>query len=66
MISRPHKEFGIRMKFHSRNASSDKHGYVECTSYQDKNFTIHQLEHHAGTQVVPTEKDTGTQTKWYV
>ncbi|XP_066481527.1 dynein axonemal intermediate chain 3 [Tiliqua scincoides] len=64
MISRPHKEFGIRMKFHNRNASIDKHGYVECTSYQDKNFTIQQLEHHVGTQVVPQEKETGTQTKW--
>ncbi|XP_053098765.1 dynein axonemal intermediate chain 3 isoform X2 [Hemicordylus capensis] len=64
MISRPHKEFGIRIKFYNRNASTDKHGYVECTSYQDKNFTIRQLEKNIGIQVVPKEKVTGTQTKW--
>ncbi|XP_042318126.1 dynein axonemal intermediate chain 3 isoform X2 [Sceloporus undulatus] len=64
MISRPHKEFGVRIKFHKRNASTDKQGYVDCTSYQDKNFTIRQLEKHTATQVVPEEKVTGTQTKW--
>lgn len=64
MISRPHKEFGFRIKFQKRNASTDKHGYVECTSYQDKNFTIRQLERNTGTQVVPEVKETGTQTRW--
>ncbi|XP_048354037.1 dynein axonemal intermediate chain 3 isoform X3 [Sphaerodactylus townsendi] len=64
MISRPHKEFGTRIKFFDRNASSDKFGYVECTAYQDKNFTIHLLERDTGIQVVPQEKETGTQTKW--
>ncbi|XP_060088116.1 dynein axonemal intermediate chain 3 [Heteronotia binoei] len=64
MISRPHKEFGARIKFLNRNASSDKYGYVECTAYQDKNFTIRQLERDTGIQVVPQEKETGTQTKW--
>nr|XP_008112387.1 PREDICTED: WD repeat-containing protein 63 isoform X2 [Anolis carolinensis] len=64
MISRPHKEFGVRIKFHNRNASTDKQGYVECTSYQDKNFSIRQLEKHIALQVVPEEKETGTQTKW--
>ncbi|XP_020650683.3 dynein axonemal intermediate chain 3 isoform X2 [Pogona vitticeps] len=64
MISRPHKEFGVRIKFQKRNASTDKHGYVECTSYQDKFFTIRQLERNTGTQVVPEVKETGTQTRW--
>uniref|UniRef100_A0A8D0DV88 Dynein axonemal intermediate chain 3 n=1 Tax=Salvator merianae TaxID=96440 RepID=A0A8D0DV88_SALMN len=63
-ISRLHKEFGARIKFHCRNASTDKHGYVECTSYQDKHFTIRQLEKHTGTQVVPQEREAGTQTRW--
>ncbi|XP_063155938.1 dynein axonemal intermediate chain 3 [Candoia aspera] len=64
MISRPHKEFGVRVRFHNRNATAEKHAYVECMSYQDKNFTLRQLEKHVGTQVVPEEEDTGTQTKW--
>uniref|UniRef100_A0A8D2JD23 WD repeat domain 63 n=1 Tax=Varanus komodoensis TaxID=61221 RepID=A0A8D2JD23_VARKO len=64
MISRPHKEFGVPIRFHKRNASTDKQGYVECTSYQDKNFTIRQLEKHIGIQVVPKEKEMGTQTRW--
>nr|XP_056700726.1 dynein axonemal intermediate chain 3 [Euleptes europaea] len=64
MISRPQKEFGSRIKFYNRNASIDKFGYVECTAYQDKNFTIQQLERDTGIQVVPQEKETGTQTKW--
>ncbi|KAM6455292.1 dynein axonemal intermediate chain 3 [Liasis olivaceus] len=64
MISQPHKEFGVRVRFHNRNATIDKHAYVECMPYQDKNFTLRQLEKHVGTQVVPEEEDTGTQTKW--
>ncbi|KAG8132597.1 hypothetical protein E2320_010439 [Naja naja] len=64
MISRPHKEFGIRVKFQNRNATLDKHAYVDCMPYQDKNFTIRQLEKHIGVQVVPEEQNTGTQTKW--
>uniref|UniRef100_A0A670YA64 Dynein axonemal intermediate chain 3 n=1 Tax=Pseudonaja textilis TaxID=8673 RepID=A0A670YA64_PSETE len=64
MISRPHKEFGIRVKFQNRNATLDKHAYVDCMPYQDKNFTIRQLEKHIGVQVVPEEENTGTQTKW--
>uniref|UniRef100_A0A670IKF3 Dynein axonemal intermediate chain 3 n=1 Tax=Podarcis muralis TaxID=64176 RepID=A0A670IKF3_PODMU len=64
-ISRRQREFGARVKFHNRNASADpKHGYVECTSYFDKNFTIRQLEKNVGTQVVPIVEETGTQTKW--
>lgn len=64
MISRQQKEFGARIKFFNRNASFDKFGYVECTAYQDKNFIIRQLERDTGIQVVPKEKETGTQTKW--
>ncbi|KAM3838583.1 dynein axonemal intermediate chain 3 [Vipera latastei] len=64
MISRPHKEFGIRVRFQNRNATLDKNAYVECMPYQDKNFTIRQLEKHVGIQVVPEEENTGTQTKW--
>nr|XP_034977621.1 WD repeat-containing protein 63 isoform X2 [Zootoca vivipara] len=64
-ISRRQREFGARVKFRNRNASADpKHGYVECTSYFDKNFTIRQLEKNVGTQVVPIVEEIGTQTKW--
>ncbi|XP_037682675.1 dynein intermediate chain 3, axonemal isoform X2 [Choloepus didactylus] len=64
MISRKRSEFGSPIKFRDQNASSVKDGYIECTSYPDKNFTIKQLEKDVGMQVVPQTKDISTQTKW--
>uniref|UniRef100_A0A8D0HL51 Dynein axonemal intermediate chain 3 n=1 Tax=Sphenodon punctatus TaxID=8508 RepID=A0A8D0HL51_SPHPU len=63
-VKEPLTKFGAQIIFSDRNASSDKHGYIECTSYQDKNFSIKQLEKDVGTQVVAKVKETGTQTKW--
>uniref|UniRef100_A0A8C4W6M9 Dynein axonemal intermediate chain 3 n=1 Tax=Gopherus evgoodei TaxID=1825980 RepID=A0A8C4W6M9_9SAUR len=64
MISRVRREFGSKVKFTDRNASSVKDGYIECTSYQDKNFSIKKLEKDVGAQVVPKVKEMSTQTKW--
>ncbi|XP_007068799.3 dynein axonemal intermediate chain 3 isoform X1 [Chelonia mydas] len=64
MISRVRREFGSKVKFTDRNASSVKDGYIECTSYQDKNFIIKKLEKDVGTQVVPKVREMSTQTKW--
>ncbi|XP_076976534.1 dynein axonemal intermediate chain 3 isoform X2 [Tamandua tetradactyla] len=62
-ISRKRSEFGSPIKFSDQNASSVKDGYIECTTYPDKNFIIKQLEKDVGMQVVPQMKDTSTQTK---
>uniref|UniRef100_A0A8C3SEI9 WD repeat-containing protein 63 n=1 Tax=Chelydra serpentina TaxID=8475 RepID=A0A8C3SEI9_CHESE len=64
MISRVRREFGSKVKFTDRNASSVKDGYIECTSYQDKNFIIKKLEKDVGAQVIPKVKEMSTQTKW--
>uniref|UniRef100_A0A8C0IJA7 Dynein axonemal intermediate chain 3 n=1 Tax=Chelonoidis abingdonii TaxID=106734 RepID=A0A8C0IJA7_CHEAB len=64
MISRVRREFGSKVKFTDRNASSVKDGYIECTSYQDKNFSIKKLENDVGAQVVPKVREMSTQTKW--
>uniref|UniRef100_A0A674ITB9 WD repeat domain 63 n=1 Tax=Terrapene triunguis TaxID=2587831 RepID=A0A674ITB9_9SAUR len=64
MISRVRREFGSKVKFTDRNASSVKDGYIECTSYQDKNFSIMKLEKDVGAQVVPKVREMSTQTKW--
>ncbi|XP_006033914.1 WD repeat-containing protein 63 [Alligator sinensis] len=63
-ISRLRREFGAAVTFTDRNASNVKDGYIECISYQDKNFNIKQLERDVGAQVVPQVRETSTQTKW--
>lgn len=64
MISRKRGDFGAPVKFSDHNASSVKDGYIECTSYPDKNFVIKQMEKDVGMQVVPQIKEISTQTKW--
>nr|XP_025038962.1 WD repeat-containing protein 63 isoform X3 [Pelodiscus sinensis] len=64
MISRTRREFGSKVRFTDRNASSVKDGYIECTSYQDNNFSIMKLEKDVGAQVVPKVREMSTQTKW--
>ncbi|XP_055978831.1 dynein axonemal intermediate chain 3 [Sorex fumeus] len=64
MISRKRYDFGAPVQFKDHNASSVKDGYIECTSYPDKNFTVKIFEKDVGMQVVPKIKDTSTQTKW--
>ncbi|XP_063795014.1 dynein axonemal intermediate chain 3 isoform X2 [Pseudophryne corroboree] len=64
MISRVHREFGSHISFGDYNASDVKDGYMECTSYQDKRFSIRPKERELGIQVVPLIQEQSTQTKW--
>ncbi|NXT39498.1 WDR63 protein, partial [Pelecanoides urinatrix] len=64
MISRVRRKFGAPITFADKNASNVKDSYVECTSYQDKTFSIKMLEKDVGIQMVPKVKEASTQTKW--
>ncbi|KFP24790.1 WD repeat-containing protein 63, partial [Colius striatus] len=64
MISRVRRKFGTPITFTDRNASHVKDGYVECTPYEDKAFSINMLEKDVGLQTVPKVKEVATQTKW--
>ncbi|NXO55864.1 WDR63 protein, partial [Aramus guarauna] len=64
MISRVRRKFGAPITFTDKNASRVKDSYVECTSYQDKNFSIKMLEKDVGVQMVPKVREASTQTKW--
>ncbi|XP_049665221.1 dynein axonemal intermediate chain 3 isoform X1 [Accipiter gentilis] len=64
MISRVRKKFGAPITFTDKNASHVKDSYFECTSYQDKTFSIKILEKDVGVQMVPKVREASTQTKW--
>ncbi|NXA26264.1 WDR63 protein, partial [Ibidorhyncha struthersii] len=64
MISRVRRKFGAPITFTDRNASHVKDSYVECTSYQDKTFSIKMLEKDVGVQMIPKIREASTQTKW--
>ncbi|XP_074895207.1 dynein axonemal intermediate chain 3 isoform X2 [Buteo buteo] len=64
MISRVRKKFGAPITFTDKNASYVKDSYFECTSYQDKTFSIKILEKDVGIQIVPKVREASTQTKW--
>ncbi|XP_035189583.1 WD repeat-containing protein 63 isoform X2 [Oxyura jamaicensis] len=64
MFSRARRKFGAPITFTDRNASHVKDSYAECTSYQDKTFSIKVLERDVGVQMVPKVKEASTQTKW--
>ncbi|XP_031455865.1 WD repeat-containing protein 63 [Phasianus colchicus] len=64
MFSQGQRKFGAPISFTDRNASHVKDSYVECTSYQDKTFSIKVLEKHVGVQMVPKVREAGTQTQW--
>ncbi|NXW26687.1 WDR63 protein, partial [Phaetusa simplex] len=63
-ISRIRRKFGAPITFTDKNASHVKDSYVECTSYQDKAFSIKMLEKNVGIQMVPKVREASTQTKW--
>ncbi|NXN38279.1 WDR63 protein, partial [Rhinoptilus africanus] len=64
MISRVRRKFGAPITFTDRNASHVNDSYLECTSYQDKAFSIKKLEKNVGIQMVPKVREASTQTKW--
>ncbi|NWV08011.1 WDR63 protein, partial [Ptilonorhynchus violaceus] len=63
-ISRVRRKFGAPIIFTDKNASHEKDSYAECTSYEDKTFSIQMLERDVGVQMVPKVRETSTQTKW--
>ncbi|CAB1323949.1 unnamed protein product [Coregonus sp. 'balchen'] len=63
-ISRVRREFGAPIFFSERNATETKDGFIECTPYQDKNFSLKQMERHTGVQAIPNLKSSSTQTQW--
>ncbi|NXI35750.1 WDR63 protein, partial [Galbula dea] len=64
MISRVRRKFGAPVTFTDRNASCVEDSYIECTSYEDKTFSIKKLENDVGIQMVPKIREASTQTKW--
>ncbi|XP_041063784.1 dynein intermediate chain 3, axonemal [Carcharodon carcharias] len=64
MISRIRREFGAPVVFDDRNDAETKDSYIECTSYQDKNFSIKKLERDIGIQAVKILEESSTQTEW--
>ncbi|XP_072366415.1 dynein axonemal intermediate chain 3 [Scyliorhinus torazame] len=64
MISRIRREFGAPVVFHDRNDAETKDSYMDCTSYQDKNFSIKKLERDIGIQAICILEESSTQTVW--
>ncbi|XP_031430157.1 dynein axonemal intermediate chain 3 isoform X2 [Clupea harengus] len=63
-ISRIRREFGAPVIFSDRNAVETKDGFLECVSYQDKSFSLREMENNCGTQAIPNVISAGTQTHW--
>ncbi|XP_069795495.1 dynein axonemal intermediate chain 3 [Narcine bancroftii] len=63
-ISCPRRRFGAPVTLDDRNDAEMKDSYVECASYQDKNFSIRILERSVGVQAVSMLQEGSTQTKW--
>ncbi|NXX95970.1 WDR63 protein, partial [Centropus bengalensis] len=64
MASRARRDFGAPVTFTDKNVSQFKECYMECTSYEDKTFSIKLLEKDVGIQMVPKVRDACTQTNW--
>uniref|UniRef100_A0A6Q2YY72 WD repeat domain 63 n=1 Tax=Esox lucius TaxID=8010 RepID=A0A6Q2YY72_ESOLU len=63
-ISRVRRAFGAPVFFSDRNAAETKDGFIECTPYQDKIFSLKQMERHCGVQAIPNCNSSSTQTPW--
>ncbi|KAG5275640.1 hypothetical protein AALO_G00122930 [Alosa alosa] len=63
-ISRIRREFGAPVIFSDRNAVETKDGFMECASYQDKTFSLKEMERGCGTQAIPDVISASTQTQW--
>ena len=63
-IQRVRREFGAPVTFTDRNAGDVKDGYIECTPYEDKSYSVKKVEMDYGVQAVPTYTESGTQTDW--
>lgn len=56
---------GAPVCFSDRSALDGKEGFVECPSYQDKSFSIREMERHTPIQASGDTKHSSTQTLWY-
>lgn len=65
-ISRIRREFGAPVIFSDRNAVETRDGFMECASYQDKSFSLKEMERSSGTQAIPNVASASTQTQWQV
>ncbi|XP_062921139.1 dynein axonemal intermediate chain 3 isoform X1 [Mobula hypostoma] len=64
VVSRVRRQFGAPVTLSDWNVADARDSYVECTSYQDKSFSIRKLERDIGIQAVPKLWESSTQTKW--
>uniref|UniRef100_A0A8C1C130 Dynein axonemal intermediate chain 3 n=1 Tax=Cyprinus carpio carpio TaxID=630221 RepID=A0A8C1C130_CYPCA len=55
---------GAPVCFSDRSALDGKEGFVECPSYQDKSFSIREMERHTAIQASSDTKHSSTQTLW--
>ncbi|KAL2089545.1 hypothetical protein ACEWY4_014233 [Coilia grayii] len=63
-ISRLRREFGAPVVFSDRSAAETKDAFMECASYEDKSFSLREMEGSRGVQAIPDVKAASTQTKW--
>ncbi|XP_051517378.1 dynein axonemal intermediate chain 3 [Myxocyprinus asiaticus] len=63
-ISRLLRDFGAPVRFSDCSALDGKEGFVECPSYQDKSFSIRELQRHTSVQATSNIKHSSTQTLW--
>uniref|UniRef100_A0A673GY45 WD repeat domain 63 n=1 Tax=Sinocyclocheilus rhinocerous TaxID=307959 RepID=A0A673GY45_9TELE len=56
---------GAPVCFSERSALDGKEGFVECPSYQDKSFSIREMERHTAIQASRDTKHSSTQTLKY-
>ncbi|KAK6180530.1 hypothetical protein SNE40_012670 [Patella caerulea] len=61
---RKRSEFGAPISFSDRNVADAKDGFVECVSYEDRNYDLNRMELDKGTQAIPEFDVAGTQTNW--
>uniref|UniRef100_A0AAR2K6V8 WD repeat domain 63 n=1 Tax=Pygocentrus nattereri TaxID=42514 RepID=A0AAR2K6V8_PYGNA len=63
-ISRVRREFGAPVRFSTCSAADLRDNCVECSSYQDKSYSIRRMEKQCGVQAVPNTNSSSTQTVW--
>ncbi|XP_036448271.1 dynein intermediate chain 3, axonemal isoform X2 [Colossoma macropomum] len=63
-ISRVRREFGAPVSFSTCNAVELRDSCIECSSYQDKSFSIRRMEKQCGVQAIPNTNNSSTQTIW--
>ncbi|KAL7863998.1 hypothetical protein AOLI_G00154180 [Acnodon oligacanthus] len=63
-ISRVRREFGAPVRFSTCSAEDLRDNCIECSSYQDKSYSIRRMEKQCGVQAVPHTNNSSTQTIW--